>query len=102
MDSGFLASLGPGMTNASLPIPVRALPAVLGDVEDHPVGILELALKIAVALFAKIEKELAAIGLDAFLRFSDILDLKAEMVRADMGARIFQIGRLTAGGAGEV
>src|SRR5262249_20963104 len=102
MDSGFLASLGPGMTNTSLPVPVRALPAILGDIEDHAIGILELALKIAVALLAKIEKELAAMGLDAFLRFSEILDLKSEMVRADMGARVFQIGRLAAGSAGEI
>src|SRR5690242_6380331 len=75
--------------DVSLPIPVRALPAVLGDIENHTVRVLELAFEIAVALLAEIEEELAAIGFDAFLRFGEIVDLKAEMVRADVGIRVF-------------
>ena len=86
----------------SLPIPVRPLPTVLGNVEDHTVGIFELAFEIAVALLAEIEEEFTAIGLDALLGFGKILDLKAEMVSADMRARIFQIGGLAARGAGKV
>src|SRR5690348_16526172 len=86
----------------SLPIAVRALPAVFGNIEDHSVGIFELALEIAVALLAKIEEELAAVGFDALLRFGKILDLKAEMVGADMRAGVFQIGSLAAGSAGEI
>src|SRR5581483_6364783 len=86
----------------SLPITVGALPAVLGNIEDHAVGIFELALEIAVALLAEIEEEFAAIGFDALLRLGKIVHLKAEMVGADMRTRIFQIGSLAAGGAGEI
>src|SRR6516162_6042618 len=64
--------------SASLRIPVGALPTVLGDIEDHAIGILELALKIAVPLLAKVEEEFAAVGLDTLLRFNEIVDLKAE------------------------
>src|SRR5690349_4603351 len=90
------------MTAGSLPIPVRALPAVLGNIENHAIRILELAFEIAVALLAEIKEELAAIGFDAFLRFGEIVDLKAEMVRADVGIRVFEVGSLAAGGAGEI
>jgi len=51
---------------------------------------------------AEIEEELAAIGLDPLLRFGEIIDLKAEMMGADMGARIFQIRGFGARGAGEI
>jgi hypothetical protein len=34
---------------------------VPGDVEDHAIGIFELALEIAVRLLAEIEKEFAAV-----------------------------------------
>src|SRR5690242_18846700 len=75
---------------------------MLGDIEDHAVRILKLALEIAVPLLAEIEEEFAAVGLDALLRFGEIVHLEAEMVGADMGARIFKIGSLAAGAAGKV
>src|SRR5262249_18831952 len=77
-------------------------PAVLGNVEDHAIGILELALEIAVPLLTKVEEEFAAIGFDPPLRFGEILDLKAEMVRADIAARVFQIGCLATGALNEI
>src|ERR1700751_3163356 len=90
------------MTRSSLPITVRPLPAGFGDVEDHAIGILELALEIAVPLLAEIEEEFAAIGLDAPLRFGKIVHLETEMVGADMGAWVLQIRSLATGGAGKI
>src|SRR5499426_4285218 len=48
------------------------------------------------ALVAEVEEELAAIGLDALLRFGEIVDLEAEMMRADEGRALLEIGRLAA------
>ena len=68
-------------------VAVRSLPAVLGNIEDHAVWILELAFKVAVAFVAEIEEEFAAVGFDAPLGFGKIIDLKPEVVRADKAAR---------------
>src|SRR5207244_10788223 len=62
----------------------------------HPVRVLELALEIAVALVAEIEEKLAAIGFDALLRLGEVVDLEAEMMRADDGRALLDIGRLAA------
>src|SRR5262249_45617465 len=55
-----------------------------------------LALEIAVALVAEVEEKLAAIGLDALLRLGEVVDLEAEMVRADEGRAFLDIGRFAA------
>src|SRR5271166_4880963 len=60
-------------------IAVRALPAARGNIENDAVGVLELALEIAVTFVAQVEEEFAAVVLDALLRLGDIVDLKAEM-----------------------
>src|SRR5688500_10283597 len=73
-------------------IPVRALPAVLRDIEDHAVGVLELALEVAVSLVAEVEEELTAGCLDLFLRLREVLDLDAEVMRADEGLAFLDIG----------
>jgi NitT/TauT family transport system substrate-binding protein len=75
---------------------------VLGNIEDHAIGIFELALEIAVPLLAEIQEEFAAVGLDAPLRFGEIVDLKAKMVGADIAAWVFQVGGLAAGRTGEI
>src|ERR1700682_287896 len=85
------------MTPSLLPVTTGALPAVLGNVEDDAVGVLELALEIAVTFVAKIEEEFAAGCLDALLGLDEIVDLEAEMVRADKTLRILQV---RGGGAG--
>src|SRR5579859_3351758 len=90
------------MTASLFAVTICPLPAVLRDVEDHAVGILELALEIAVALVAEIEKELAAVRFDALLRLDEIVDLKAEMVGADEGFWILQVGGLAAGAGREI
>src|ERR1700674_73541 len=74
-----------------LPVAIRALPAVLGKIEDHAVGVLELALEVAVTFVAEIEEEFAAGRLDFLLRLDEIVDLEAERVRADKTFRIFQV-----------
>src|ERR1700731_2579538 len=61
------------MTPSLLPEAIRALPAVLGNIEDDAVGVLELALEIAVTLVAEIEEEFAASRLDAFLGLDEIV-----------------------------
>ena len=53
-------------------------------------------------LLAEIEEEFAAIGLNAPLRFGEIVDLKTEMVGADIAGWVFQIGGFAAGGTGEI
>src|SRR5712692_2837838 len=59
-------------------------PAFLGDVEDDPVWVLELELEIDLVLrLAELEEECAAGGLDAGPHGLEVLDLEAEMVRAD-------------------
>src|SRR5262245_39280837 len=78
-------------------VAVGPLPTVFCNIEDHPVRVLELALEIAMALVAEVEEELAAIGLDALLRFGEVIDLEAEMMRADEGRALLEIGRLAAG-----
>src|SRR6202035_707910 len=85
-----------------LAVAVGALPAVLGNVEDDAVGVLELALEIAVTFVTQIEEEFAAGGLDALLGLGQIVDLEAEMVGADEAARIFQVRGLAAGAGREI
>src|SRR5579864_4072155 len=85
-----------------LPVTVRALPAVLGNVEDDAVGVLELALEIAVPLVAEIEEEFAAGRLDFLLGFGEVVDLEAEVVRADEAFRIFQVRGCGAGAGREI
>src|SRR6267378_2059899 len=59
-------------------------PALLGDVEDDAVGVLVLDLEVRVFLvLAEREEELAAGRLDALLRRLEVIDLEAEVVRAD-------------------
>src|SRR5688572_18993131 len=61
-----------------------ALPALLRDVEDDAVGVLEFSLEILLLdVVAEVEEERAAQGLDLLLRLLEIFDLKAEVVRAD-------------------
>src|ERR1700726_3034828 len=87
------------MTGSLLPVTVRALPAVLGNIEDDAVGILELALEIAVTFVAEIEEEFSAVGFDAFLGLGEIVDLEAEMMCADEAFRVFQVRGRGAGAA---
>src|SRR5262245_46663292 len=68
---------------------LRAEPALLGDVEDHAVGVLVLDLEVGLVLgLAQREEELAASGLDALLRLLQVLDLEAEVVHADEARRV--------------
>src|SRR5262252_11080012 len=58
-------------------------PAALGNVEDDPVGILELALEVDFVLaLTEVEEERAAGVFDALLRLGDVVDDEPEMVRA--------------------
>src|SRR5262249_17466766 len=75
----------------NLSVVLRADPALLRDVEDDAIGILKFALEILFCgILAEIEKEGAAIGLDALLGFLQIVNLKPEMVSADEGACVIQ------------
>ena len=85
-----------------LPVTIRALPAVLGNIEDDAVGVLELALEIAVTFVAEIEEEFAAVRLDALLGLDEIVDLEAEVMRADETFRIFQVRGRGAGAGREI
>src|SRR5215475_11623764 len=78
-------------------VAVGPLPTVFRNIEDHPVRVLELALEIAVAFVAEVEEKLAAIGLDPLLRFGEVVDLEAEMMRTDVGRALLEIGRRAAG-----
>src|SRR4029077_3902230 len=69
---------------------------MLRDVEDHPVGVLELPLEIALPLIAQIEEECAAGLLDAPSRLVEIVDLKAEVMRADEARGVLEIAALGA------
>jgi hypothetical protein len=71
-------------------------PAVLGNVEDDAVRVLELALEIPFALVAEVEEELPAGVLDAPLGLGEIVDLEAEMVGADEARRVLEVGALRA------
>src|SRR5438874_11532464 len=52
--------------NYSVSLLLRPEPALLGDIEDDPVGVLELQLEIGLFLrFAQGEEKLAARGFDA-------------------------------------
>src|SRR5437660_4517643 len=82
--------------------PIGADPATLGNVEDHPVRVLELALEVSVPFVAEVEEKLAAGALDAPLRVGEVVDLKAEVVRADETAWVAHVGRLGAGAGGEI
>src|SRR6202140_5042945 len=90
------------MTGLFLPVTVRTLPAVLGNIEDDAVGVLELALEIAVTFVAEIEEEFSAVRLDAFLGLGEIVDLEAEMVGADEAFRVFQVRGRGAGATREI
>src|SRR5919198_2471543 len=71
----------------------RADPALLGKIEDHAVGVLVLHFEIRLFLaLAEREEELAARRLDALLRLLEVLDLKAEVMRADEALGILQPG----------
>src|SRR5499427_10863820 len=48
------------------------------------------------AFVAEVEEKLAAIGRDALLRIGDVVDLEADMMRADEGRALLEIGRLAA------
>src|SRR2546423_1733884 len=66
-------------------------PALLGDIEDHAVGILVLDLEVRLFLrLAQREEELAAGRLDLLLRCLEVVDLEAEVMRADEIGRILQ------------
>src|ERR1700730_3479738 len=77
-------------------VAVGSLPAVLGNIENDAVRILELAFKVAVTFVAKIEEEFSAMRLDALLGLGQIVDLEAEMVRADEAAGVFEVGGFAA------
>src|ERR1700719_1716195 len=94
--------IGPLMRPTNLLRPIRAHPATLGNVEDHPVRVLELALEVSVPFVAEVEEELAAGALDAPLRVGEVVDLEAEVVRADEAARVGDVGGLGAGAGGEI
>ena len=71
----------------------------LGNVEDDAVGVLELAFEVAVPFVAEIEEEFAARRLDALLGLDEIVDLEAEVMRADKAFGIFQVrGRVAGAG----
>src|ERR1700681_4765844 len=71
----------------------RPEPALLRNVEDDPVRVLELALEIDVLLtFPEIEEERAAGALDALLGVGEGVDLEAEMVGADEAFGILEAG----------
>src|SRR4029453_14488901 len=89
--------MGSGRPLVLFLVAVGALPTVLRNIEDHPVRVLELALEIAVALVAEVEEKLAAVRLDALFRFGKIVDLEAEMMRADEGCALLEVGCLAAG-----
>src|SRR5580692_10896615 len=90
------------MTGSLLPVTIGTLPAVLGNIEDDAIGILELAFEIAVTLVAEIEEELAAGRLDFLLGLDQIVNLEAEMVRADKSFGVFQVRRRGAGAGREI
>src|SRR3954452_22643767 len=88
MASGVPQKITRPANESSAPICARLLrssdPALLGNIEDHAVGVLVLQLEVRVFLgFAEREEDLAAAGLDALLRRLEIIDLEAEMMRAD-------------------
>src|SRR5262245_18512776 len=56
-----IAVAAPGLF---LPIPVGALPSVLGNIEYDVVRVLELAFEVAVPIVAEVEEEFAAVRLD--------------------------------------
>ena len=69
---------------------------MLGNVEDHAIGILELAFEVAMALITEIKEEFPAVGLDAFLGFLEVIDLKSEMVGTNEGCPFLDVGCLAA------
>ena len=71
-------------------VTVCPLPAVLGNIKDDAVGVLELAFKIALPFVSEIKEKTPAVRLDALLSFDKIVDLKAEMVSADEATRILE------------
>src|SRR5262245_64872173 len=70
--------------------------------DSHPVRLRELALEVAVARVAKIEEKFAAMRLDALFRFGEVVDLEAEMMRADEARALLEVGGLAAGRPGEI
>src|SRR3984957_10256626 len=90
------------MTGLFLPVTIGALPAVLGNIEDDAVGVLELAFEIAMTFVAEIEEEFAAGRFDFLLGLDEIVDLEAEMVSADEGFGIFQVRGRGAGAGREI
>src|SRR5260221_7612953 len=68
-------------------------PALLGDIEDHAVGVLVLDLEVRFFLRAsEREEELAARRFDALLRRLEVVHLEAEVVRADEVGGILEAG----------
>src|ERR1041385_4748126 len=75
------ASAMPSQAASKLPGP---LPALLRDVEDDAVGVLELALEVLLlGVVAEVEEELAAERFDSLLRLGEVVHLEAEVVGAD-------------------
>src|SRR5262245_51872334 len=70
--------------------------------DSHPVRLRELALEVAVARVAKIEEKFAAMRLDALFRFGEVVDLEAEMMRADEARALLEVGGLAAGRSGKI
>src|SRR5579859_637769 len=71
------------------PALLSSQPALLGNIEDHAVGVLVLDLEVRFFLrFAEGEEELAAGRLDALLRRLDVIDLEAEVMCADEIGRV--------------
>src|SRR2546430_1485138 len=66
-----------------------AEPAFARNIEDDPVGILELSFEILLLrVMAEIEEEPAAGFLDSLLCGGEIVDLEAEMMRTNEVFRI--------------
>src|SRR5260221_10549763 len=99
------SSMPPPLARAGLPSSARAPraiyrpallssePALLGDIEDHAVGVLVLDLEVRFFLRAsEREEELAAGSLDLLLRRLEIVDLEAEVMRADEVGGVLEAG----------
>src|SRR5258706_13253344 len=82
---------GPRAT--SRPALLSSEPALLGDIEDHAVGVLVLDFEVRFFLrAAEREEELAARGFDALLRRLEVVHLEAEVVRADEVGDVLEAG----------
>jgi hypothetical protein len=78
----------PQTSSDRLRITVGAYPAMLRDVEDGAIRVLE-PFEIALSHVAEIDEEHSARRFDATLGFREIIDLSIEMVRSNEAFWIF-------------